>query len=102
MSSQSQNLRVLFGAPGFFINDCHLEVDVDGENIFAGSFRGGFERDLPMEAGEHEMVTRIQIGGITRTKRYAITLGDARTHTATLVYSRLWGNFSRKLKLAEG
>jgi hypothetical protein len=92
-------LCVRFPAPGFFLTDCEFEVDVDGSRIYEGSFRDGFERELPIAPGDHELVTRIRIGPVLRPKRYRFHVDAGPRHTATLVYSRFWGNFSRKLKL---
>jgi hypothetical protein len=95
-------LRVLFPNPGFFISDTRLEVDLDGSRIYEGSAISGFDRSLRVAPGPHTLVTRIAVGPILRPKQYTLSIGEAPTYTAVLRYSRLWGNFTRRLHLFEG
>jgi hypothetical protein len=95
-------LKILFPSPGFFINDTRVEVDLDGTRVFEGSFTAGFERDVHVSPGTHELVTRIALGPIMRPKAYRFSVGEAPVYTAVLRYSRFWGNFTRGLRLIEG
>lgn len=71
-------------------------VALNGYPIFDGDFHAGFERTVEVLPGRHFVDTRIEVGPILRTRRYAIDVAPARGYTVALSYSRLWGNFTRK------
>lgn len=101
MYREPTRLRILFPHPGFFVNDPRVEVDLDGTRIYEGSFTSGFDHVAVVSPGTHTLVTRIAVGPVLRPKRYTFEIGDAPAYTATLRYSRLWGNFTTKLALSE-
>lgn len=105
---RSAYLRILFERSGDFVEDVPLTVTFDGQIVHQGGFMGGFDWTEQVPTGPHVITTRIELGPIARTKKYRFTLhgpADYRTapdhYEARLVYSRLWGNFTRKLKLVQ-
>lgn len=93
------NLVLRFPAPGFFLTDTKVGVDLDGRCVYEGSFKAGFELELVAEPGEHRLATRIDVAGMQRTKDLTFSLGAQERLVATLRYSRMWGNFKGKLGL---
>jgi len=98
-------LRVVHPTPGFFLTDARLTVALDGYVIFDGSFRAGFEVGGPITPGPHVLSTRIEMDVLTRAREYRFEIphgtSDAAAWIATLDYSRLWGNFTKKLALSQ-
>lgn len=98
-------LRIRMDDPGWFLNSPRLVVRCDGAVVYDGSFRGGFVASIDVAPGPHTIETAIELGGLARTKRYAIDMPseDYREPTsgleARLEYSRLWGNFGRTISL---
>lgn len=92
-------LRILFPEPGFFLSDARLVIGLNGESLHDGSFKNGFETEVQLSAGTHQLSTRIQMGPLSRQRTYTLEIGDSARYTATLRYSRFWGNFTRKLRL---
>jgi hypothetical protein len=99
----SSSLRIVFPRPGFFLNDPRLVITLDGLRVYEGSFVGGVDVELPVAPGPHRIETRIEIGPFARQRLYdlLVSLEGVRC-TATLRYSRLWGNFTRSLTLSTG
>jgi hypothetical protein len=96
-------LRVVHPTPGFFLTDARLTVCLDGYAIYDGSFRSGFDVGGPISPGPHLLTTRLDVDLFSRSREYRFDIAaDATspaTWVATLDYSRLWGNFARKLAL---
>jgi len=87
-------LRVVFPAPGFFLNDARVTIAVDGWPVHEASFKQGFDWWAEMAPGRHVVVASIGAPlGFSRTKRYALEVRPGLTTIAVLGYSRLWGNF---------
>lgn len=96
-------LVVHFPRPGFFMADMPVTVTVDGEVVYRGSFVSGFTVPVEVGAGEHVVETAIGLGFLVRRRRLVV-LTEERDEvvTATLSYSRMWGNFEEKCALAAG
>ena len=91
------DLRVLFPQPGFFITDVRLQLSVNGQVVYDGSFKAGADVTVPVAPGRHTIASRIELTpAIARTREWPIDVGDAPA-TATLEYSRFWGNFKKRL-----
>ena len=96
-------LFVHFPRPGFFLADIPVTVIVDGEVVYQGSFLAGFTVAVEVAPGEHVVETAIQLGAFTRRRRISISVAATdEVVTATLSYSRMWGNFEEKVALAPG
>ena len=100
-ASPTPNLRITFPVPGFFLVDARLVVSIDGYPIYDGSFKWGFDGMFPVAPGAHVIATHIDMGGIARSRTYAITIIPGRGYSLSLEYSRFWGNFASKPKLLE-
>ena len=92
-------LRVRFDKPGFFIGDVRLTIRLDGAVVYDGSFLSGVDVAFEIAPGPHRLETRIDLGGIGRSRAYDLVLHAPGHWVATLEYSRFWGNFSRSLAL---
>ena len=95
------NLRITFPPPGFFLVDARFTVTLDGHPVYDGSFKQGFDGMFPVAPGYHEIATRIDMGGIARSRSYPIVISPGRGYSLLLEYSRFWGNFASKPKLIE-
>lgn len=96
-------LIVHFPRPGFFMADMPVTVTVDGQIVYRGSFVEGFTVPVEVGAGEHVVETAIGLGFLVRRRRIVISAdGTEEIVTATLSYSRMWGNFEEKCALVAG
>jgi hypothetical protein len=100
------SLRVVFEKPGYFLNDPRMTVKLDGRTLHDGSMLSGFDRSEKVAPGHHVLETAIHVGLFSRKRRYVFVIGGeghyrepAARFVARLEYSRLWGNFARKLTL---
>ena len=93
-------LTVRFPPPGFFLMDATLTVRLDGGAIYQGSFKSGFEVSGELWPGSHTLEASIAMGMVQRTRSFAVELAPGQALTAELAYSRLWGNFKKRLKLS--
>jgi len=93
-------LRVVFPKPGFFLTDTTVQVDVDGRNVFQGSFKAGFELVVPVEPGAHRIDTRILLPPFSRKREFSVDVAATEVLTVELSYSRFWGNFDKSPKTA--
>ena len=59
-------LRLLFPKPGFFLADTRLEVRLDAQIVYEGSFVNGFEHEAQVTAGQHRIETAIFLGSMAR------------------------------------
>lgn len=82
-------------------------MTLDDRVLHDGSFLSGFEATLELEPGPHRLTTRIEVGPFSRSRSYDFVLeADAgyregpRRYLARLVYSRFWGNFTKKLDVS--
>ncbi len=91
--------------PLSFIADTRLEVLLDQSVVHDGSFASGFRASLSVPPGPHVIETRIHVGVVSRRRRYEFELpvvglrDSASSWNALLDYSRLWGNFTKRLAL---
>jgi hypothetical protein len=98
-------LRVVHEKPGFFLTDVPVDLALDGYTYWRASFLQGFVVDCPIAPGPHVLATRLELGVFGRTREYRLEIpppdasGDA-VWIAKLDYSRLWGNFSKKLSMS--
>lgn len=99
MTHAPQPLTIKFDKPGFFLTDVRLVVSLDGAPVHDGSFASGFEVTVQVPPGEHTLETHIDLGVFGRKRRSVLTLSPAAGWVASLSYSRLWGNFSKKVEL---
>jgi hypothetical protein len=100
-------LFVTFPPPGFFLNDPRLVVTLGECTLYDGGFREGFSASCELEPGDHILETAIHfVGSNARRQRFELALGahggyrDARIVDAKLSYSRLTGNFDKRLSLS--
>lgn len=96
-----------FPPPGFFLNDPRLHVTLDERTLYDGSFRDGFDVSLDVEPGAHVLETAIHLSGsLARRQRFEIVLDSTNGYRdvpvvhGTLEYSRLSGNFKRRISLS--
>lgn len=100
-------LRVRFDPPGWFANDPRVVVMLDGEPLVDGSFVRGFECAREVAPGRHTLTTAVHLTTtLARRREYTIDVpapAADREHApgleARLRYSRLWGNFDKRLDL---
>ena len=92
-----QALRISFPPPGFFIADVRVALHFDGNPIYDGGFKSGFELELPVSSGRHTLTTTIDLGVVQRRREYTIDVSAGQARSVVLRYSRLWGNFTREL-----
>ncbi|UJR85886.1 hypothetical protein [Sandaracinus amylolyticus] len=99
-------LNVSFPPPGFFLNDPRLVVRLGERMLYDGSFRDGFSVSVEIEPGEHVLETAIHLAGSARTQRFELKLDPASGYhqvtviDAKLTYSRLSGNFDKRVSLS--
>jgi hypothetical protein len=98
-------LHVRFPAPGFFLNDPRLVVTLDDRTLYDGSFRDGFDVSAEVEPGRRVLETAIHLTGLARRQRFELALGergyrDIPAIDAKLSYSRLSGNFEKRISLS--
>lgn len=98
-------VRLRFPAPGFFLNDPRLVVELDGRTVFDGAFKDGFDVSLDVAPGDHTIATAVYLLGAARRQSIPLALGapgyrDVPAVEARLSYSRLSGNFDRKLSIS--
>ncbi|MEI8254108.1 MAG: hypothetical protein WCJ30_00380 [Deltaproteobacteria bacterium] len=92
-------------APLAFIADTRLEVLLDERAVHDGSFAAGFRVSLSLPPGGHVIETRIHVGVVSRRRQYEFELpvvglrDSATAWNIRLDYSRIWGNFTKKLAL---
>lgn len=87
-------LRVQFPAPGFLLLDARLVVFLNGQTIYDGSFKHGFNVAFPFASGKHTIMTWIEMRAMSRNREYTIEVPPEGC-VVTLSYNRLWGNFER-------
>jgi hypothetical protein len=90
------DLRIHFPKPGFFIADVRLQILLDGQPVYDGSFKSGADVTVAVAPGSHQIESRIELSPIVRTRRWDLAVDQAPA-TATLEYSRFWGNFKKRL-----
>ncbi len=93
-------LRIAYPKPGFFLADVRVVIGVDGQVVYDGGFVSGFDVDLHVDSGAHVVTSEIKLPPISRKREYRVDVGMNEEVTATLVYSRLWGNFKKTLSIA--
>ncbi len=96
-------LHVVFPRPRLFFGDPSLRISLDDEAIYDGSFKAGVHEEIAVTPGAYELATVIEVGaGLVRCQTWTVEIGDAEAYTATLRYSRLWGNFTADLRVEPG
>lgn len=101
-------LHLRFPRPGFFLNDPRLVVTLDQRTLYDGGMLSGFDVSLELAPGVHVLTTAIHlIGSIARTQRIELPLDEGRYRDVpvvhgTLEYSRLTGNFKKRVSLSAG
>lgn len=98
-------VRLRFPAPGFFLNDPRLVVELDGRTVYDGAFKDGFDVTLDVTPGDHTIGTAVYLLGSARRQSIPLALcapgyRDVPAVEARLSYSRLSGNFDRKLSIS--
>lgn len=83
----------------YFLTDVALAATLNGTPIYRGSFLSGFEVTVPLMPGPHGLALVIMNGLINRTRNYSFVVAPGQALRVQLAYSRLWGNFTRGLKL---
>lgn len=102
------HVRLYFPAPGFFLNDPRLVIQLDGRTVYDGSFKSGFDVSVEVQPGPHVVETAIHapIGGLARTQKIELALdadGGYRgipAVDARLEYSRMTGNFKKRASVS--
>lgn len=85
--------------PGFFLDDPRLIVRLDSVDVYDGNFKSGVHVWRGVAPGSHNVATRIESMGLSRSREYAATVAPDTDLTVTLRHSRSWGNFSRRPEL---
>lgn len=99
-------LRVHFDAPGFFLNDPRVRVRVDNRVLYDGSFKDGFDVSVSVAPGRHVLETAIRNGMAETKQRIELPLDESSGYRevpevhAKLTYSRISGNFDRRVSLS--
>jgi hypothetical protein len=93
-------MRIVFPAPGFFINDPRLTVLVNGWCAYDASFKSGFDVRFPVVPGPCLVMTRLDAGLVAREKRYNVVAQHGYAVEVWLEYSRFWGNLSDAPRIA--
>lgn len=99
-------LHLRFPPPGFFLNDPRLLVRLDDRTLYDGSFRAGFDVSIEVQPGVHVLETSIHLAGtVARPQRIELPLDatgyrDVPVVHGTLEYSRLSGNFKKRVSLS--
>lgn len=88
------SLRVMLPPQRFYVVDVRVVLMVDGVFGFAGSFKQGFDVNLPAVPGPHVLTAVIELDAFRRTRDYAIVV-PAGGLALQLEYSRFWGNFKK-------
>jgi hypothetical protein len=95
--SLAPQLRIVFAAPGFFLEDTRMTVLLDGLPIYQGSFTSGMDVCGAVQPGMHRIQTVIGLpAGLSRARSYEISVPPGPGITVLLSYSRFWGNFTRR------
>jgi hypothetical protein len=92
-------LRIVFARPVGFLADVRLTIRIDSVVVHDGSFLSGVDVTRPVTLGAHRLDTCIDLGIARRRRQYAIQVPAGAGLTVELVYSRLWGNFKRALRV---
>ncbi len=99
-------LHLRFPAPGFFINDPRLVVTIDQRTLYDGSFKSGFDVSVDLSPDAHVLETAIHVAGVARRQQIQLALDGANGYRdvpvvhGTLEYSRLTGNFKKRVSLS--
>lgn len=98
-------LHLTFAPPGFFLNDPRLVVTIDQRTVYDGSFRAGFDVSIDLEPAAHVLETAIHSAGAISRQRIELPLGSESYRGVpvlhgTLEYSRLAGNFTKRVSLS--
>lgn len=91
---QPAALRVMLPPQRFYVVDVKVVLLVDGVFAFAGSFKQGFDVNLPAVPGPHVLTTVIELDAFRRTREYRIVVPPPGL-ALELEYSRFWGNFKK-------
>lgn len=92
-----QGLKTSFPPPGFFIADARVTLHFDGNVVYDGGLKSGFELELPVSPGRHTLTTTIDLELVQRRREYTIDMSAGQATSLVLRYSRFWGNFTREL-----
>ena len=98
-------IRLRFPAPGFFINAPRLVVELDGRTVYDGAFKDGFDVTLDVTPTRHEVKTAVYMLGVAKRQTIPLALEgggyrDVPAVEAKLSYSRLAGNFDRRVSIS--
>lgn len=94
------DLRIIFPKPGFFIVDVRMQLLFNGWVVYDGSFKSGIDLTLAVGPGNHQLESRIHLAAVVRKQRWNLAVADTPAF-ATLEYSRLWGNFKKRVGVSE-
>ncbi|HMR06885.1 MAG TPA: hypothetical protein PKA88_13970 [Polyangiaceae bacterium] len=95
-------LRVSYPKPGFFLSDIRVVIRMDGTPIYDGSFLSGFDVVVEASPGSHTVQSELMLPPFSRKREFLVNIAEGELLHAELVYSRLWGNFKKTLKLTSG
>ncbi len=100
-------LHLTVPPPGFFLNDPRLVVTLDQRTLYDGSFKDGFDVALELQPGKHVVETAIHLAGsLARKQQIELVLDSSNGYRdvpavhGKLEYSRLTGNFKKKVSLS--
>jgi hypothetical protein len=89
-------LHVVWTKPALMIPMGNVLLWVDGRPVWRGPFEQGVDVTVPLLPGRHRLDVRIDVEGVfARNRGYDLDVTGALR--LDLHYSRLWGNFSKKL-----
>ena len=89
-------LHVVWPPPVLMLPMGSVLIWLDGHPVWRAPFERGVDLTLPVARGRHRVDVRIDVEGLfARNRTYDVEVaGPVRLD---LHYSRLWGNFSRKV-----
>lgn len=90
-------LRVVFARPSFFLSDIALAITLDGTPIFHGGFMSGVDVTVPVAPGRHQLASALDLAIVKRQRVWQLDVPEAGL-AVELAYSRLWGNFAKRLR----
>jgi len=91
------HLRVTFARPSFYVSDIAFVLTLDGAPIFGGGFLSGVDVTVPVAPGRHLLTSSLDLAIVKRTRTWQVDV-PAGGLAVELVYSRMWGNFKKRLR----
>ncbi len=91
-------VRLVFPRPGFFLNDVRALLTLDGALVYDGGFLAGIDVVVEATPGPHKLESVLDLGLFKRRRAWDVEV-PATGCDVGIVYSRFWGNFSKKVTI---